>query len=127
MYLLKYHSLDHAILMGTKHLMTFDGKIYDLASNCSVLLAKDFVHDTFTVILNEETSNSRSLYVEMNQTVISIYPRLKVGGEGQTFFLSRPDIIFNQPTTTTKTTTNQPKTHTNTKIRKKEKKKSSKY
>ncbi|XP_055661896.1 uncharacterized protein LOC106112882 isoform X1 [Falco peregrinus] len=68
----------HAMLMGTKHLMTFDGKIYDLASKCSVLLAKDFVHNTFTVILNEETSSSRSLYVEMNQTVISIYPRLKL-------------------------------------------------
>ncbi|KAK0678934.1 APLP protein, partial [Pygoscelis papua] len=68
----------HAMLMGTKHLMTFDGKIYDLASKCSVLLAKDFVRNTFTVILNEETSNSRSLYVEMNQTVISIYPRLKM-------------------------------------------------
>ncbi|NXX46268.1 APLP protein, partial [Tricholaema leucomelas] len=52
--------------------------IYDLPSKCSVLLAKDFVHNTFTVILNEETSNSRSLYVEMNQTVISIYPRLKI-------------------------------------------------
>ncbi|KAF1485140.1 hypothetical protein FQV18_0007305, partial [Eudyptula minor novaehollandiae] len=69
MFLLKYRSLDHAVLMGTKHLMTFDGKIYDLASKCSVLLAKDFVRNTFTVILNEETSNSRSLYVEMNQTV----------------------------------------------------------
>ncbi|KAM9555572.1 uncharacterized protein ACIB01_007669 [Guaruba guarouba] len=68
----------HAMLMGTKHLMTFDGKIYDLASKCSVLLAKDFVHNTFTIILNEETGNSRSLYVEMNQTVISISPRLKV-------------------------------------------------
>ncbi|XP_075370784.1 uncharacterized protein LOC142415850 [Mycteria americana] len=68
----------HAMLMGTKHLMTFDGKIYDLASKCSVLLAKDFVHNTFTVILNEETSNSRSLYVEMNQSVIGIYPRLKI-------------------------------------------------
>ncbi|XP_053936194.1 uncharacterized protein LOC128853691 isoform X2 [Cuculus canorus] len=67
-----------AMLMGTKHLMTFDGKIYDLASKCSVLLAKDFVHNTFTIILNEETSNSRSLYVEMNQTMISIYPRLKI-------------------------------------------------
>lgn len=82
--------------MGTKHLMTFDGKIYDLASKCSVLLAKDFVHNTFTVILNKETSNSRSLYVEVNQTVISIYPRLKVGWENQTFFLSRPEIISKQ-------------------------------
>ncbi|NXX76521.1 APLP protein, partial [Urocolius indicus] len=52
--------------------------IYDLASKCSVLLAKDFAHNTFTVILNEETSNSRSLYVEMNKTMISIYPRLKI-------------------------------------------------
>ncbi|NXD62922.1 APLP protein, partial [Eolophus roseicapillus] len=68
----------HAMLMGTKHLMTFDGKIYDLVSKCSVLLAKDFVHNTFTVILNEETGNSRSLYVEMNQTAISISPRLKM-------------------------------------------------
>ncbi|KAK2543908.1 hypothetical protein Q9966_002757 [Columba livia] len=68
----------HAMLMGTKHLMTFDGRIYDLASKCSILLAKDFVHNTFTVILNEEANNSRSLYVEMNQTVIEIYPRLKI-------------------------------------------------
>lgn len=120
MYLLKYHSLDHAILMGTKHLMTFDGKIYDLASNCSVLLAKDFVHNTFTIILNEETSNSRSLYVEMNQTVISIYPRLKVGGESQTFFLSRPEIIFNQPTTTNNKPTQNPHKHKKKKEGKKE-------
>ncbi|XP_061847955.1 uncharacterized protein LOC133625092 [Colius striatus] len=68
----------HAMLMGSKHLMTFDGKMYDLASKCSVLLAKDFAHNTFTVILNEETSKSRSLYVEMNKTMISIYPRLKI-------------------------------------------------
>lgn len=98
MSILKYRSLDHATLMGSKHLMTFDGKIYDLVSKCSVLLAKDFVHNTFTVILNEETSNSRSLYVEMNETMISIYPRLKVRGESQTFFLCRPEIVFNQPT-----------------------------
>ncbi|XP_064582376.1 uncharacterized protein LOC135454311 [Zonotrichia leucophrys gambelii] len=67
----------HAMIVGSKHLVTFDGKMYDLASKCSVLLAKDFVHSAFTIILNEETRNSRSLYVEMNQTVITIYPRLK--------------------------------------------------
>ncbi|XP_071300797.1 uncharacterized protein [Agelaius tricolor] len=68
----------HAMIVGSKHLVTFDGKMYDLASKCSVLLAKDFVHSAFTIILNEETRNSRSLYVEMNQTVITIYPRLKI-------------------------------------------------
>lgn len=87
MFLLKYHSPDHAMLVGTKHLVTFDGKMYDLASKCSVLLAKDFVHSTFTIILNEETRNSRSLYVEMNQTVVTIHPRLKVGRSSQTFFI----------------------------------------
>lgn len=87
MFLLQCHSPDHAMLVGTKHLVTFDGKMYDLPSKCSVLLAKDFVHNAFTVILNEETKNSRSLYVEMNQTVISIYPRLKVGRASQTFFI----------------------------------------
>ncbi|NXI70623.1 APLP protein, partial [Anseranas semipalmata] len=71
----------HAMLIGNRHLMTFDGKIYDLATKCSVLLAKDFVHNTFTVILNEEISDSRSLYVEMNQSMINIYPRLKVSVE----------------------------------------------
>lgn len=93
-FLLKYLYLDHAMLMGNRHLMTFDGKIYDLATKCSVLLAKDFLHNTFTIILNEEIGDSRSLYVEMNQSVINIYPRLKVGGHSQTLFLSRPDIIF---------------------------------
>lgn len=87
MFLLKYHSPDHAMIVGSKHLVTFDGKMYDLASKCSVLLAKDFVHSAFTIILNEETRNSRSLYVEMNQTVITIYPRLKVGRSSQTFFI----------------------------------------
>lgn len=76
-FLLKYLYLD-AMLMGNRHVMTFDGKIYDLATKCSVLLAKDFLHNTFTIILNEEISDPRSLYVVMNQSVINIYPRLKV-------------------------------------------------
>lgn len=87
MFLLKYHSPDHAMIVGSKHLVTFDGKMYDLASKCSVLLAKDFVHSAFTIILNEETRNSRSVSVELNQTVITIYPRLKVGRSSQTFFI----------------------------------------
>lgn len=88
-FLLQYHPLDHAVLMANKHFRTFDGRIYDLASKCSVLLAKDFVHNTFTIVLNQESSGLRSLHVEMNRTTIDIYPGLKVGGESQTSFLSR--------------------------------------
>lgn len=79
--------------MGNRHVMTFDGKIYDLATKCSVLLANDFIHNALTIIINEEISDPRSLYVEMNQSAINIYPRLKVGGHSQTLFLSIPDII----------------------------------
>nr|XP_042717557.1 LOW QUALITY PROTEIN: uncharacterized protein LOC101945417 [Chrysemys picta bellii] len=67
----------HAVLMGKKHVRTFDGRMYDLTSKCSVLLAKDFVHNTFTVVLNQESSGLRSLHVEMNRTTIDIYPGLK--------------------------------------------------
>ncbi|XP_030433966.1 uncharacterized protein LOC115658723 isoform X5 [Gopherus evgoodei] len=67
----------HAVLMGNKHFRTFDGRIYDLTSKCSVLLAKDFVHNTFTIVLNQESSGLRSFHVEMNQTTIDIYPGLK--------------------------------------------------
>nr|XP_021151421.1 uncharacterized protein LOC102084597 [Columba livia] len=86
----------HAMLMGTKHLMTFDGRIYDLASKCSILLAKDFVHNTFTVILNEEANNSRSLYVEMNQTVIEIYPRLKIAKMYNFSFMDKNCQVLDQ-------------------------------
>ncbi|CAI5792171.1 Hypothetical predicted protein [Podarcis lilfordi] len=68
----------HALLMGNKHLRTFDGKIYSLTSKCSVLLAKDFVHDAFTVILNLTSSGRRSLHITMNGTTVVIYPEQKI-------------------------------------------------
>ncbi|XP_069503899.1 uncharacterized protein [Ambystoma mexicanum] len=68
----------HALLIGNKHVVTFDGRVYELASKCSFLLAKDFSHDTFTVILSQENAGTRSLLVQMNQTAITIYPGLTV-------------------------------------------------
>ncbi|XP_069599470.1 apolipophorin-like, partial [Ranitomeya imitator] len=68
----------HAVLIGNKHIVTFDGNIADLSSKCSLLLAKDFLHDTFTIILNQGTSGQRSLHIEMNQVAIDIYPGLKI-------------------------------------------------
>ncbi|KAM6424394.1 uncharacterized protein PHA67_004969 isoform 2-T2 [Liasis olivaceus] len=68
----------HALLMGTKHLWTFDGKMYSLTSNCSMLLAKDFAHDAFTVVLNQSSGAGRSLYLGMNETVLIIHPKEKI-------------------------------------------------
>ncbi|XP_061456403.1 uncharacterized protein LOC133372116 [Rhineura floridana] len=68
----------HALLIGNKHLQTFDGKIYSLTSECSILLAKDFIHDAFTVILNLSKGSRRSLHVDMNGTAVVIYPEQKL-------------------------------------------------
>ncbi|XP_075035904.1 uncharacterized protein LOC142097723 isoform X2 [Mixophyes fleayi] len=68
----------HAVLIGNKHIVTFDGNFIDLSSKCSLLLAKDFNHNTFTVILNQGTGGQRSLHIEMNQVALDIYPGLKI-------------------------------------------------
>ncbi|XP_075686225.1 uncharacterized protein LOC142655659 [Rhinoderma darwinii] len=68
----------HAVLIGNKHIVTFDGNLIDLSSKCSLLLAKDFLHNTFTVVLNQGTGGQRSLHIEMNQVAIDIYPGLKI-------------------------------------------------
>ncbi|XP_067911828.1 uncharacterized protein [Heterodontus francisci] len=67
-----------ALFIGNKHYVTFDGKMYDFASKCSFLLAKDFQRNTFTVLLNHESNGRSSLRVEMNHTIIDIYPGVKV-------------------------------------------------
>ncbi|XP_069763155.1 uncharacterized protein [Narcine bancroftii] len=67
-----------ALLIGNKHYMTFDGNMYDFASKCSFLLAKDFQRNTFTVLLSHDDDGRNLLHVEMNQTTIDIYPGVKV-------------------------------------------------
>ncbi|KAG8432922.1 hypothetical protein GDO86_017258 [Hymenochirus boettgeri] len=68
----------HAVLIGNKHIVTFDGILLDVASKCSLLLAKDFVHNKFTLILHQGDGNLRSLHVYMNQMSIDIFPGLKI-------------------------------------------------
>ncbi|XP_043855212.1 uncharacterized protein LOC122752259 [Dromiciops gliroides] len=68
----------HAVMIGDRHVMTFDGQAYDLTSKCSLLLAKDFAHNSFVFLLNQSNTGPRSLYVEMNHTAFIIYPGLKV-------------------------------------------------
>ncbi|XP_044289621.1 uncharacterized protein LOC123025172 [Varanus komodoensis] len=68
----------HALLIGSKHLRTFDGKMYRLSSNCSVLLAKDFLRDAFAVILNVNRGGEQLLHIEMNGTAVIIHPEEKI-------------------------------------------------
>ncbi|XP_074052215.1 uncharacterized protein LOC141495122 [Macrotis lagotis] len=68
----------HAVMIGDRHVVTFDGQAYDLTSRCSLLLAKDFAHNSFMFLLNQSSTGPRSLYVELNHTAVIISPGLKV-------------------------------------------------
>lgn len=59
--------------------MTFDGQVWGISARCSsLLLAKDFAHDTFSLTLNRAGSGLTSLTVELNHTTLILYPSLKV-------------------------------------------------
>ncbi|KAH0631884.1 hypothetical protein JD844_019778 [Phrynosoma platyrhinos] len=68
----------HALLIGYRHLRTFDGRLYSLTSKCSILLAQDFAHNAFTIVLNLNSGHGNSLYVNMDGTAIVIYPEHKL-------------------------------------------------
>ncbi|XP_033883614.3 uncharacterized protein LOC117416563 isoform X1 [Acipenser ruthenus] len=68
----------HAVLIEGRFVVSFDGKVFEVAGRCSVVLAQDFTQDSFTVLLRQEPGGRRSLYLEMNQTVVTILPGPRV-------------------------------------------------
>lgn len=74
-----FFSPDHAVVAGARHLVTFDGRVWGLGARCgSLLLAKDFARNTFSLTLNQAGSGLTSLTVELNHTALVLYPGLKV-------------------------------------------------
>eukprot|EP00071_Canis_lupus_P042825 XP_022276382.1 uncharacterized protein LOC111096476 [Canis lupus familiaris] len=68
----------HAVVAGDRHVVTFDGQVWSLGGHCgSLLLAKDFAHNTFSLTLNRAPSGLTSLSVELNHTTLVLYPSLK--------------------------------------------------
>ncbi|XP_057606639.1 uncharacterized protein LOC130861610 [Hippopotamus amphibius kiboko] len=68
----------HAMVAGARHVVTFDSLVWGIGARCgSLLLAKDFAHDTFSLTLNQAGSGLTSLTVELNHTTLVFYPSLK--------------------------------------------------
>nr|XP_060505707.1 uncharacterized protein LOC132689742 [Panthera onca] len=68
----------HAVVAGARHVVTFDGQVWSLGVRCgSLLLAKDFAHNTFSLTLNRAGSGLTSVSVQLNHTSLVFYPSLK--------------------------------------------------
>ncbi|KAK2101851.1 hypothetical protein P7K49_019518 [Saguinus oedipus] len=69
---------DHALVAGTQHMVTFDSRMWDLSALCgSVLLAQDFVHNTFSLMLSWTDSGLMALTMELNCMTLIFYPSLQ--------------------------------------------------
>nr|XP_023416455.1 uncharacterized protein LOC106025279 [Cavia porcellus] len=68
----------HAVVAGARHVVTFDGRVWDLSAHCnSILLAKDFAHNMFSLRLSWLGSGLRVLHVAVNHTTLVLYPSLQ--------------------------------------------------
>ncbi|XP_070218679.1 uncharacterized protein [Bos mutus] len=68
----------HAMVAGTRYVVTFDGQVWGIGDRCgSLLLAQDFAHNTFSLMLNRTGSGLTSLTVGLNHTILALYPSLK--------------------------------------------------
>ncbi|KAM9583975.1 LOW QUALITY PROTEIN: uncharacterized protein ACIGJ3_002537 [Trichechus inunguis] len=70
---------DHAVVAGARYVVTFNGQLWGLGARCgSLLLAKDFTHNAFSLMLSRASSGLMSLSLELNRTALVFYPSLKM-------------------------------------------------
>ena len=62
-----------ATLIGDNHFVTFDGKVYDFAGNCSYLLTSDFANNRFSIIANYKKQVRMSLTILVDNTTIEMF------------------------------------------------------
>ncbi|XP_073994094.1 apolipoprotein lipid transfer particle isoform X2 [Rhodnius prolixus] len=70
-----------ALIIGSQRLITFDGVSYDLPGRCSYLLARDFLYDTFSLVLMAKDVDEvvialmvydRMLNIDLSNNVVSV-------------------------------------------------------
>ena len=70
------------MVVGGKHFRTFDDKIYDFTGECSYLLARDFVDQTFSIVINYGQENGvfakKSLTISHHSQKVEIFTDFRV-------------------------------------------------
>ncbi|KAK2091537.1 hypothetical protein P7K49_030821 [Saguinus oedipus] len=80
---------DHTLVARAQHVVTFDGQVWNLSIQCrSIVLAQDFTHNTFSLMLSQTGLGLMALTVEMNHVPLIFYSSLKA---------SPGDLCLQQP------------------------------
>lgn len=67
-----------AMIIGAQHFVTFDGRHLDFVGPCTYLLARDFVHDTFTILIKynlqpDRVTHKIVILIEKNAIELDIF------------------------------------------------------
>lgn len=99
---------NYAIIIEGKHFITFDGYYYNLAGECSYLLAGDFKTNAFSLTINYEKGHMKSLGVNIYNDTIELARAFEVSLNGKTvdlpIFLNSTSVTRNYQTITVKNT-----------------------
>lgn len=69
-----------AMLIGSKHFLTFDQKYYNFEGSCTYLLANDFDDHNFTMLISyDKTTKNDELIILLDKTVVRLNLATHVG------------------------------------------------
>ncbi|XP_074256289.1 uncharacterized protein LOC104653061 [Saimiri boliviensis] len=77
---------DHALVARAQHVVTLNCWVWDLSVQCgSILLAQDFPHSTFSLMLSRTDLGLMALTVELKHVTLIFYPSLQMTRRGPSF------------------------------------------